>query len=183
MRYVMMLALLALAACGEPAQLTPSARNQVAIVENEHQDRLLMSTTLRLPRGMVLVPTRADAREEFCTFGRVIFLSTSPQGRSCFYDPANAGRFTQASQSYMTRAGGGFTVNIPYRLESFPCENCAPPRNGISAPSRTTRRWPAIRSPRAHSRALSHWHSIVTPALMPQSLEATQPMRATCAGL
>lgn len=125
-RPLTLIAMLALAACGAPANLTPSQRNQVAIVEGQHEDRLSMGIALRLQRGQVLVPVRADAREEFCTFGRVIFVSSSPQGRSCFYDPHNQGRFTEAAQSYTTRAGT-IAVNVPYRLEEFPCENCAPP--------------------------------------------------------
>jgi hypothetical protein len=125
-RSLTVMGLLALAACGAPAQLNPSQRNQVAIVENQHEDRLSLGIAVRLARGQVLVPVRADAREEFCTFGRVIFVSSSPQGRSCFYDPRNQGRFTEAAQSFTTRAGT-VTVNVPYRIEEFPCENCAPP--------------------------------------------------------
>jgi hypothetical protein len=63
-----------------------------------------------------------------------------------------AGRFNQAFLPHLSRASGALTVNVPYMIEPFPCENCRPEVSDLA---------------RLDAPALLAQHSIAPTALRP----------------
>jgi hypothetical protein len=140
---------LACAGCAAPARLEPSAQTSVAVVRDAYEQRLNAFQTIRLRAGQILLPSRADGRDEFCATNGVVFSPTGnpPPIRLCFSDPASAGRLTLGHFVYATRAEG-LEVSVPYSLQPFADRVGGPPIcGGIIGCGRNNPDLTAVRDP------------------------------------
>ncbi|MBP0443498.1 hypothetical protein J8J14_01790 [Roseomonas sp. SSH11] len=151
MRYAVLLTLLSLAACAT-ANIEQSTRNEIAVITSAPEGRINWTASVRVRPQQVLVPSRADGQEEFCSTSPVLFQHNGRPQPLCFRDTKNNSRFNQAFFPWQGRRGSELTVDIPYMLQPFPCVSCRPP---------------AVDLTRVSSPQVLAEHSIAPPELRP----------------